>query len=103
MDHVEILKALGDENRLKIMCILSEGTQCVCHLETALTISQSSTSKHLQRLKVVGLIEATKKGQWVHYHIPSEVYQKYPFIKELLNQLLKDPSYVRLVKECHCK
>ena len=100
MEYVDVLKALSDENRLKIMCILSSGTPCVCHLESTLEISQSSTSKHLQRLKAVGLIESDKKGQWVHYTIPDTLYDTYPFIKVLLESLLADGRYQNLIKDC---
>lgn len=45
--YVEILKALADEKRLQIMCLLFHGARCVCEIEPALKCSQSSTSKHL--------------------------------------------------------
>lgn len=82
--YTEILKALADENRLRIMCLLRQGSRCVCEIEPALKISQSSTSKHLIKLKKVGLIESQKKGQWVHYGIPETVFEQYPFLKSLI-------------------
>lgn len=87
MNYVDILKALSDEKRLQIMCLLSHGTRCVCEIEPALNISQSSTSKHLIKLKQVGLIQSIKRGQWVHYYIPEEVFVQYPFIKQLINEV----------------
>lgn len=87
MNYVDVLKALADENRLQIMCLLSYGTRCVCEIEPALNISQPSTSKHLIKLKQVGLIQSMKQGQWVHYYIPKEVFIQYPFIKQLINEV----------------
>lgn len=74
MTYVDVLKALADEKRLQIMCLLMQGTKCVCEIEPALEISQSSTSKHLIKLKQAGLIQSTKRGQWVHYYIPENVF-----------------------------
>ena len=87
MNYVDVLKALADEKRLQIMCLLSQGTRCVCEIEPALNISQSSTSKHLIKLKQVGLIQSMKQGQWVHYYIPEEVFVQYPFVKQLINEV----------------
>lgn len=82
--YTKILKALADENRLRIMCLLRQGSRCVCEIEPVLNLSQSSTSKHLIRLKQVGLIESQKKGQWVHYKIPDSVFKQYPFLLPLI-------------------
>lgn len=85
--YVSVLKALADEKRLQIMCLLIHGSRCVCQIEPALKCSQSSTSKHLIRLKQVGLIKSEKKGQWVHYYIPDEVFIQYPFLKSLIYEV----------------
>lgn len=84
MNYVDVLKALADENRLAILCCLQSGPRCVCEIEQLLSISQSATSKHLNRLRLVGLIRSEKKAQWVHYHIAESVYQQYPFLASLL-------------------
>ena len=52
MTYVDVLKALADEKRLQIMCLLMQGTKCVCEIEPALEISQSSTSKQIGRAHV---------------------------------------------------
>lgn len=84
MKLVDALKALADYNRLAIMCYLDTGTRCVCEIEQILSISQSATSKHLNRLRMVGLIEAEKRAQWVHYSIPDKAYHEYPFLRNLI-------------------
>ncbi|WP_373657757.1 ArsR/SmtB family transcription factor [Sporomusa acidovorans] len=65
----QVLKALADSNRIAIMCCLQSGKKCVCEIEQILSVSQSATSKHLNRLRMVGLIEAEKTAQWVYYSI----------------------------------
>ncbi|WP_371366594.1 hypothetical protein SRRS_08890 [Sporomusa rhizae] len=89
MKIVDVLKALADNNRLAIMCYLQSGTRCVCEIEQILSITQSATSKHLNKLRLVGLIKAEKKAQWVHYSIPDDVYVEYPFLEKLLSDANK--------------
>lgn len=86
MNYVDILKALADSNRLAIMCYLQGGEKCVCEIEQVLAVSQSATSKHLNKLRLVGLIEAKKVAQWVHYSIPDRIYSEYPFLRQLLSE-----------------
>lgn len=86
MDLIDVLKALADFNRLAIMCYLKNGKKCVCEIEQVLSISQSATSKHLSKLRMVGLIEAEKTAQWVYYSIPNTVYAEYPFIESILSK-----------------
>lgn len=85
MKYIDVLKALADYNRLAIMCYLQSGKKCVCEIEQILSVSQSATSKHLNKLRMAGLIEAEKTAQWVYYCIPDKVYKEYPFLKELIS------------------
>lgn len=64
-----MLKLVGDESRLKILCLLKEGEMCVCKIVEGLALSQSLISHHLKDLKDAGLVEDEKKGQWVHYSL----------------------------------
>lgn len=65
----EILKALADPTRLKILALLRTRDCCVCELVALFDISQPAISKHLQRLKWVGLVRETRRGQWVYYSV----------------------------------
>lgn len=104
MKYVDVLKALADSNRLAIMCYLRNGEKCVCEIEQILDISQSATSKHLNKLRMVGLIEAKKRAQWVHYSIPDNVYMDYPFLQQLLaevsNNYVFDTSKITKKSPC---
>ena len=46
-----LLKALGDETRLRMVALLAHGELCVCHLESALELSQPTASRHLAVLR----------------------------------------------------
>jgi ArsR family transcriptional regulator len=60
VEVVYILKALADENRLRILNLLRNGELCVCDIEAVLGIKQSNTSRHLNRLKISGMIASKK-------------------------------------------
>jgi len=64
-----LLKLIGVESRLKILCILKQGSHCVCEIEKHINESQSLISHHLKDLKKAGLIQDEKKGQFVHYEL----------------------------------
>jgi len=66
---VELLKVIAEENRLRILCILKGGEECVCNIIENLGLSQSLVSHHLKKLKDAGLVKDSKKGLWVHYSL----------------------------------
>ncbi len=84
MELVEILKALGDENRIRILNLLKDEELCVCEIEGILELNQSNVSRHLTRLSVSKLIKSYKKAQFVYYKINDETISNYGFIREIL-------------------
>lgn len=66
---LNVLKALSDETRLRIINLLYERELCVCDIMEALKISQTKASRHLLCLKNAGLVEDRKQAQWVYYSI----------------------------------
>ncbi len=68
-DEAEILKAMSDPCRLKILMLLKEGELCVCEIMIALDRQQSTTSHHLSILKDAGLIKERKDGRWSKYRL----------------------------------
>jgi ArsR family transcriptional regulator len=88
-DLVDILKALADESRLRILNLLRNGELCVCDIETVLGIKQSNTSRHLNRLKIAGIIAFQKKSQWVYYRLNDETFTNFPFLSVILNDELE--------------
>ncbi|MFT5872569.1 MAG: ArsR family transcriptional regulator [Clostridium sp.] len=84
MEIVEILKVLGDENRIRILNLLKDGELCVCEIESILELNQSNVSRHLTRLNSAKIIKSYKKAQFVYYTINNETISNYGFIKEIL-------------------
>jgi ArsR family transcriptional regulator, arsenate/arsenite/antimonite-responsive transcriptional repressor len=85
VELVQILKALGDENRMKILNILRYSGLCVGEIEHILGMTQSNVSRHLNRLSSLKIIIYEKKAQWVYYKINEDKIKEYPFIKELMD------------------
>lgn len=62
------IKALGTENRLKILMLFVDGNErTVNEITRAVGIGQSTCSEHLAVLKKAGLMNANKLGKEVYY------------------------------------
>ncbi len=68
----DFLKALSHENRLLLLCLLSENERSVGELEALLSMRQSAVSQQLARLRLDGLVCARREGKTVHYSIADE-------------------------------
>jgi DNA-binding transcriptional ArsR family regulator len=68
----DFLKALAHENRLMILCILSQGEKSVSELEAMLSLRQPTVSQQLARLRAEGLVTTRRDGKTIHYSLASE-------------------------------
>ena len=64
-----ILKALSNEKRLEIVCVLFKGEHCVGDLEQQVGLSQSALSQHLARLRRDGIVKTRREAQTIYYSI----------------------------------
>jgi len=64
-----IVKALSDETRLRVIKLLEERELCVCELIQVLNMSQPRISRHLSVLKNAGLVDDRREGKWVYYSL----------------------------------
>jgi DNA-binding transcriptional ArsR family regulator len=71
-DASAFLKALAQESRLMILCILAEGEKSVGDLETLLAQRQSTVSQHLARLRLDGMVATRRDGQTIYYSLANE-------------------------------
>lgn len=64
----ELLSALSDPTRLRALQIIWDGDEhCVCELMDVLDATQSRMSRHMSRLKSIGLLTDRRDAQWVRY------------------------------------
>jgi DNA-binding transcriptional ArsR family regulator len=68
----DLLKHLGNEQRLLILCKLMEGECAVGLLAEHVGLAQSPTSQHLARLRESGLVAPRREGQTVYYRLADE-------------------------------
>lgn len=92
MDMCEVFKALGDMTRLRIMALLSRQELCVCVICKALCIPQPTASKHLNRLRLSGLIRCRRLSQWCYYRI-SDTFAASPLFSCLKKLWEEDGQY----------
>lgn len=64
-----LFKALSDETRLRILCLLLDGELCVCDIMAVLQLPQSTVSRHLAYLKNSGWVDDRRCGVWMYYSI----------------------------------
>lgn len=66
-DASRLLKALANEKRLQILCLLVEGERSVGDLNTLLDLSQSALSQHLAVLRADGIVRTRREAQTIYY------------------------------------
>ncbi len=84
-EHAEtaaaVLRALGNRNRLMILCVLVNGEISVGEINRTVPLSQSALSQHLARLRQEGLVATRREAQTIYYRIQD------PAIMELMATL----------------
>jgi len=93
-------RALGDETRVRIVALLVHGELCVCHLESALGISQPNCSRQLGILKAAGIVDSRRDGTWVYYRITE---QEHAPVEEVLAVLAKTFGAERSLRADHAR
>jgi ArsR family transcriptional regulator, virulence genes transcriptional regulator len=67
----QLMRALANERRLMILCLLSGGEINAGALAEAIGVSQSALSQHLAKLREDGLVKTRKQSQTVYYSLAS--------------------------------
>jgi ArsR family transcriptional regulator len=100
---IKIFKVLSDETRLRIVSLLAEGDLCVCQIYGVLEESQPKVSKHLAKMRDLGIVSIKKQEQYVYYSLNRES-ETYSMIFDLISsqresiERLKD-DYKKLYKK----
>lgn len=68
-EAAQLLKALANENRLMILCVLAEGEASVSQLNERIQLSQSALSQHLALLRRDGLVNTRRSSQTIFYSL----------------------------------
>ena len=68
-DAAGLMKALGNESRLMILCTLASGERSVSELNEVVPLSQSALSQQLARLRQQGLVDTRRESQTIYYSL----------------------------------
>lgn len=68
-EAAKLLRALGNERRLMILCQLGDGERSVGELQPTVALSQSALSQHLAVLRDEGVVATRREGQTIWYRI----------------------------------
>lgn len=66
-DASRLLKALANDKRLMLLCLLVEGERSVGELNSRVDLSQSALSQHLAVLREDGLVTTRREAQTIYY------------------------------------
>ncbi len=69
----EVLRALGDETRLKILESLLLEEKCVTDLVREMRRTQPHVSHHLRVLRAAGLVEGLREGKRICYRVSPKI------------------------------
>ncbi|MDD3168699.1 MAG: metalloregulator ArsR/SmtB family transcription factor [Eubacteriales bacterium] len=94
--YAAMMKALGDESRVKIFDMLSKGELCACKVLEEFNITQPTLSYHMKILCDCGLVNGRRDGIWMKYTINEEAFER---LKCYLNNM--EPSSINI--ECKSK
>jgi arsenate reductase/ArsR family transcriptional regulator len=95
--YEDVMKAVSDPTRVRILKLLEGGELCVCQVIAVIALGQSTISKHLFLLRAAGLLKDRQEREWVHYSLDGKGGN--PFAGEMLRRLRKwlndDPVIAR--------
>ncbi|ACB84573.1 transcriptional regulator, ArsR family [Natranaerobius thermophilus JW/NM-WN-LF] len=102
MNHIETIKALGDNTRFKIIELLISHDYCVGALANNLGLTKAAVSQHLKVLRQAGIVWGEKRGYFTHYTVNKEVLKE---LSELFFELHKQSRVENTTcnKGCHNK
>ncbi len=87
--RAEFLKAFAHPVRLCIVKrLLETGSLNVSNMESCLSVSQSSISQHLTRMRHAGIIKSERIKNEVHYSLKNEEIKE--FARSILGGLTND-------------
>lgn len=90
---LKIIKALGDENRLRLLNLYYEDELCGCEVEAILNMTQSNVSRHLAKLTGAGITTFRKDAKYIYYRLDQETLKENPLIGETIKALRKEQLY----------
>lgn len=90
MELINLIRGFSDENRARIINLLSKKSLCVGEIQYILNINQSNASRHLNKLKNLKIVVFEKKAQWIYYKLNTDLINKYEFFRAIIEKDFKN-------------
>lgn len=68
----DFYKILADPTRCKLICALQHQELCVCDLANILSMSKSSVSHQLSKMRNAGVVKCRRSGKEVYYSLDDD-------------------------------
>jgi ArsR family transcriptional regulator len=107
----DFFKVLSDETRLRILVLLFHKKLCVCEICGVMEESQPKVSKHLAKLRDIGLVKDERQEQFIFYTLNAgnalykDILQKivdnmddYPLVKKDIERSDKAEGFLESCK-----
>lgn len=107
----DFFKLLSDETRLRILVLLYHKELCVCEMCGIMEESQPKISKHLAKLRDMGLVRDERKEQFIFYYLKAdnelfkgiieklvENIEDYPVLKNDIERSMDAEKYLETCK-----
>ena len=65
----DLFSVIGDSTRCKILFALRQNPMCVCDLANVLSMTKSSISHQLNKMKTTGLVKCSRSGKHIFYSL----------------------------------
>lgn len=85
---VEMLKLLGDETRLRVICALLEGEHSVNELAELVGAQPAAVSQHLAKLRLARLVRSRREGTRIFYVVDDA------HVRRLVEEVLTHAGHV---------
>ena len=89
------MKALADENRLRIVAALEGEELCLCQLVELLGLATSTVSRHASILQQAQLVESRKQGRWTYFRTSEDAPPEAAGANDLVISQLQGTRQVR--------
>ena len=96
-------KAISDPTRIRMLKLLEGGELCVCQIMEVLGLVQSTASKHLNILKMSGLVESRKGGTWSYYRLSEKLRDHNKDFLKFIALHLNEDETINKDKKCLSK
>ena len=94
-DLLAVMKALADENRLRIIVALHGRELCLCQIVELLGLATSTVSRHASILQQARLVRSRREGRWTYFRLDDEAPSGADEATALVVRALKRDSQAR--------